>query len=265
MSNVSSEVAAFIEQIRNEFIETTTERLNTVDDLITAIMEENKAEEALAEFLRHIHSIKGQGATFDFPTVTTVAHRLEDYVETASEHSIDQLKDIQRFVDVIRQIIESGIDPDETEVLSILAALPVTAKNFDEVEAFSDQKPIQDVQMLLVMPKSIQRKIIGKELAACGFQVANVDTPVDAIKYAVDHNPDIIIASRIMQQMGGRELARVLSEINATKECHIVIATSEEIPKTKMKEMPSSTRVVHKGTDFVSNLTDCLNDWGYFG
>jgi len=261
----SSEVEAFIEQIKNEFIETTTERLNTVDDLITAIMEDNNAEDALAEFLRHIHSIKGQGATFDFPTVTTVAHKLEDYVETASEHSIAQLRDIQRFVDIIRKIIEAGKDPDEAEITSILAGLPVTAKSFDEVEAFSDQKPIQDVQMLLVMPKSTQRKIIGKELAACGFQVANVDTPVDAIKYAVDHNPDIIIASRIMQQMGGKELARVMSEIDVTKDCHIVVATSEEVSANDMDGMPPSTKVVHKGSDFVPNLTDCLSDWGYFG
>ena len=37
----------------------------------------------------------------------------------------------------------------------------------------------------------------------------------DAIKYAVDHNPDIIIASRIMEQMGERVLACVLSKLKS--------------------------------------------------
>lgn len=67
--------------------------------------------------------------------------------------------------------------------------------------------------MLLVMPTGTQRKIIGKELTACGFQIANVHTPVDAIKYAADHKTDIIIANLVMEQMGRREITSVLSEI----------------------------------------------------
>lgn len=263
MSKATSRYDDVLEQFRREFIESTSERLNSVDDLITLMMEDENSDAALAEFLRHIHSIKGQGGTFEFPTVTVVAHRLEDYVETAPEHTLKQMKDIQYFVDVIRRIIESGVEPDENEQKSIIAALPVTAKDFDDVEVFDENKPIQDVKMLLVMPKGTQRKIIGKELAACGFQIANVDTPVDAIKYAVDHKPDIIIVSRIMEQMGGRELARVLSEIEVTAECHIAIATTSG--KAKLVDLPKTALVINKGPDFIDELTDGLSGWGYFG
>lgn len=262
MSKKSAELEDILEEVRRDFIETTCERLSTVDNLITDMMEDRNADTALVEFQRHIHSIKGQGGIFDFPTVTTIAHRLEDYLETAPEHSTKQLNDIQHFVDAIRKIMESGNDPAIEQAQSILANLPVTAKDFSEVEAFEGKKPIQEVQMLLVMPKGTQRKIIGKELAACGFQVANADTPVDAIGYAVMYSPDIIIVSREMEQMSGREFASALAQIDATKDCHIVVATSA---KTTVSGMPESARMIQKGPKFIDDLTDCLGDWGFFG
>jgi len=259
------DVDRFVEQFRQEFIETTSERLITIDDLITSMMNGSSSDAALSEFLRHIHSIKGQGATFDFPIISQIAHRLEDYVETAPEHSLNQLTDIQRFVDIIRKILESGVNPDEAQTQNILSSLPVTAKGFDDIETIDEPKPIEDVQILLVMPKGTQRKIIGKELAACGFHIANAETPVDAIKYTIDHKPDIIIASRVMEQMGGREFASVLCDIKATKDCHIVIATTASRSTADLSDLPESTRVVHKGADFIEGLTDCLEEWGYFG
>jgi len=265
MPNPIVDVDDFIDQLRREFIETTSERLNSVDDLITEMMEGNDPDAALAEFLRHIHSIKGQGATFDFPSVTTVAHRLEDYIETAAEHTAAQLKDIQYFVDVIRRIIESGQDPDEKEQLAILVALPQSAKDFAEVEAFDEHKPIQDVKIVLVMPKGTQRKIIGKELAACGFQISNADTPIDALKHAINHKPDIVIASREMDQMGGQELARVFSSVEATKNVHVVIATTSAKTEQEVSGLPATTRVIQKGPGFIDDLTDCLGGWGFFG
>ena len=265
MSNSVTELDDFVEQFRREFIETTIERLSTVDDLITAMMENQNADEALGEFLRHIHSLKGQGGTFDFPTITTVAHRLEDYVETAPEHTDSQLKDIQYFVDVLRRIIESGVDPDPQEITAILNSLPVTAQDYDKVEAFDDHKPIQDVQILLVMPKGTQRKIIGKELAACGFQISNADTPVEAIKYAIDHKPDIIIGSREMEQMGGAEMAQVIQTIEATKDCRVVVAATSAKKDKELTNLPESARVIQKGPGFIDDLTECLSDWGFFG
>ncbi len=265
MKTPSTDVDDFFEQLRREFIEATSDRLSTVDDLITAMMENENPDESLSEFLRHIHSIKGQGGTFDFPTVSTIAHRLEDYIETAPEHSQSQLQDMQYFVDVIRRIIESERDPSQQEQVAILAALPKTAKDFDDVEAFDDNKPIQDMKIVLVMPKGTQRKIIGKELAACGFQISNADTPVDAIKYAIEHKPEIVIASREMEQMGGQEMAKVFATIDGTKSVHVVIATTGTKSGIDVAQLPETTRVIQKGPGFVDDLTDCLGDWGFFG
>ena len=70
-----------VEQLRGEFIVSTLECLDTSDDLIRAMIEDRSAGTSLAQFLNHIHSIKGQGGTFDFGAVTTIAQKLEDFVE----------------------------------------------------------------------------------------------------------------------------------------------------------------------------------------
>lgn len=61
--------------------------------------------------------------------------------------------------------------------------------------------------------RALSVKLQVKNEQACGFQIANVHTPVDAIKYAADHKTDIIIANLVMEQMGRREITSVLSEI----------------------------------------------------
>ena len=68
-------------QYRSVFINLAIERLNSSDDLITAMMKDKDYGSALTQFLLHIHSIKGQGGTFDFGAVTTIAQKLEDFVE----------------------------------------------------------------------------------------------------------------------------------------------------------------------------------------
>ena len=123
-------------QYRSEFIESITERLNSSDDLIRDMIKDKNCGSSLTQFLLHIHSIKGQGGTFGFGTVTTIAQKLEDYVEAVTKKSHKQMNDIQCFVDSIRRIIENGVDPDEAEQKIIFEALPVSTKNINYVDSF---------------------------------------------------------------------------------------------------------------------------------
>jgi len=123
-------------QYRSEFIESVTERLNSSDDLLKAMIKDKNYGSALTQFLLHIHSIKGQGGTFGFATVTTIAQKLEDYVEAVPKKSHKQINDIQCFINSIRKIIENGIDPDEDEQNNIFAALPVETKQKNYVGSY---------------------------------------------------------------------------------------------------------------------------------
>lgn len=250
-----------LNEVRNEFIENTSERLITVDNLISDMLEGVGTDESMVDLQRHIHSIKGQGATFDFPFVSDVAHRLEDYIETSAELDKTTLLNVQKFVDIIRGIVESGNDPSADEAKEILSALPVTAAAAPE----TGQTPIDEVRIMLVMPKGAQRKIMGKELAACGFHIMNSDTPIDALRLAINQNPNIIIVSRVMEEMSGIEFSRITNILQATRDCHIVIATANNMAQSDLDSIAEGTAIVKKGASFIDELTDYLDLWGYFG
>jgi len=253
------DMADILREVRLEFIETTTERLTTVDNLITAMMEERAGDDDLFELQRHIHSIKGQGTTFDFPTVTKVAHRMEDYMETAQSLGFQQLKAVQRFVDAIRGIIESGTDPADSDASKILAGLPVTAWEAPKIAT------PREVKLLIVLPKGLQRKIIGREMASCGFHIYNAETPVEGLSLAIEQKPDIVVASGVMTQMSGKEFAWVLNAVETTKKCRLVIATSADDDSASLAGLPPEVAVAHKGERFNEELTEHLINWGFFG
>ena len=76
----------------------------------------------------------------------------------------------QAYVDAIHKIVDNGENPDDQETTKILRALPVSGTITVDAIA-SDQTP-RDIGFLLVMPKGLQRRIIGEELASCGFRVS---------------------------------------------------------------------------------------------
>jgi len=263
MPHDQAAIDAILNEVRIEFIESTTDRLTLVDNLISDLMVgSSQSERPLIELLRHVHNIKGQGTTFDFPTVSDVAHRLEDFIETTTELDGPRLRHVQTFVDVMRQIIESRVDPSGDEAARIISSLPISASAVRS----SRQTPLDQIRMLLVMPKGAQRKIVGKELASCGFHVITADTPVDAIRLAISRTPEVIIASRVMEDISGPELALVLNVVAATRKCHVVIATSSDdtTRNSDLGELPEHAAVVHKGTNFIADLTGLLDRWGYF-
>ena len=128
-----------IVQYRSEFIVSVTERLNSSDDLIRDMIKDKNCGASLTQFLLHIHSIKGQGGTFGFGTVTTIAQKLEDYVETVPKKSNKKMNDIQCFVNSIRKIIEKGVDPDENEQKDIFATLPLETKHINYFGGFYEK------------------------------------------------------------------------------------------------------------------------------
>jgi PleD family two-component response regulator len=246
-------------QLREDFIESSKDRLTEIDDLISAMMNGGDTSEILSDFLRHIHSLKGTGGSFDFAFVTTVSHKLEDYIETAPVLEQRQFKDIQVFVDHIRDTIEAKNDPPEDEIDRIISTLPVTAVEFTE------QPSLKDIGILLVLPKGLQRTIVGKELAACGFHISNADRPTEALASAVVNPPDIIVVSQVMAEMNGVEFSNVLKQIDSTKNCRVIIATSTDTIGASVMNLPAGTAIVRKGKMFSDDLTSCLIDWGFFG
>ena len=110
-----------------------------------------------------------------FPAITMIAHALEDYIETASKVGLDHLPAIQAYTDAIRVIADHGENPGDSETTEILRALPHSGTV--TVNATPTDQITRDIGFLLVLPKGLQRRIIGEGLASCGFRSASPKPP----------------------------------------------------------------------------------------
>lgn len=241
--------------MRQEFIESSEDRLDEVEEAISRLLaKKGKPEYEFLEIKRHVHSIKGMGGSFGFSSVTLWAHALEDYLETAKDIGVDQLWDVQLFVDRIRDILDNGVDVDGHVVADTLKRLPLRGVKRDR----TDLK--EGLSVLLLMPKGIQRKIVGRELTTFGFKVIIAETSLQAIDLGLIHRPDVVISSMVLDRMSGLELAHVFNSIASTAHQKCLVITASDEVGIAAEDLPDNVRIVHKGLNFSRDLIGFLNE-----
>lgn len=256
--NTSLEQA--LAKMRLEFIDDTLERLTTLDDLLFKLRShDDEFDAAFQDLQRHVHSIKGLAGTFDFQSITQIANRLEDHIEISPQIGDRELDVIEVYLDRIGMILQAGENPPEQEMESYLRAGILSA------EEIAKAQDVRVVDILLVMPQGVQRKLIAEELASCGFRLSMVDSPVEAIGRAIEIRPDIVFATLEMVQMSGTELARALEVISATQGSRFILLTSQDAESMAAKQLPANTAIIKKGANFFEDLMGTLVEWGMFG
>lgn len=66
------------ESFVSEFIEETSENLDTINSAIIMLKDNPEDKESLTVILRNLHTIKGTARMLSYPEIETVSHGLED-------------------------------------------------------------------------------------------------------------------------------------------------------------------------------------------
>ncbi|NQU62067.1 MAG: response regulator [Rhodospirillales bacterium] len=247
-------------RLQQDFIENTKEKLDGVDHAIDQLFQDKGDRgEFFFQLQRDVHSLKGTAGTFGFNSVTVVAHRLEDFLESHQRLSKEQWLGVQAFLDAMRAIIEKGIEPSDDERMKILSRLP-----FAKRAGISGQKQ-KIVTVVLVMPKGVQRALVGSELSACGFDVSFAENPLEAVGLAITLKPQVVLSNFEFPEINGCELARILQVIGSTLKIPFALMTSHEEKSGSMADIPDNVQVIRKGPDFVEKITEYLMGLGLFG
>lgn len=115
------------------------------------------------------------------------------------------------------------------------------------------------------MLKDVQRRIVQKELASCGFDITCADFGVAAIGLALSTRPDAVFASLVLVDMSGRDLACALVAIDATRKCPFGLLTTKAPDDPELAGLPPQARIIAKNERFMETLTERLIEWGLFG
>ncbi|MCW2245005.1 CheY-like chemotaxis protein/HPt (histidine-containing phosphotransfer) domain-containing protein [Azospirillum fermentarium] len=242
------------DRLRVEFVDDARDRLQVMYDALDGLAKGERSEVSVIGVIRlETHNFKGMGTSFGFPTVSLIAHRLEDYLNGLTRLGEREISDIQTFLDRTSQVVDRAEQPALAETNQIIRALPVRYR-FEVTDV-----DIRDVEIMLVTPSKVVAKKVGGELAACGFRTVTVSDPIESISIAVRVPPDMLIASLVMDGLSGLDLIRGLRAMSITKDVPMALLTSMSLDNPALKEIPQGVAVIrvgeHFGEDFAGAVT----------
>jgi CheY-like chemotaxis protein/HPt (histidine-containing phosphotransfer) domain-containing protein len=258
--NTDNAVDEILVRLSQEFVESTLDLLDEMDKRVDTLDKGKGDIEDVRQYIqREVHNIKGQGSTFGFPLTGRVAHMLEDYLLNVSTLQSEHLADIRGYLDLMVNLINQREPLDETERTDLLNSLPT-----GKVRAFSGQQS-RNVNVLLVMPSGLQRKLVSRELLSCGFRVMRAYDCIEAQSVALDIVPDVVFVNYDMTPFTGREMCHVFAAIEKLRSIKIILLTSYDAGDTHISGLPGNVSVVQKHTDFTETIGSILIDMGLFG
>ena len=145
---------------------------------------------------------------------------------------------------------------DEARAAEILDALPTKKRRGD----LAERKRIANV--LLLMPKGLQRRIIGQELASFGFRVSIAENSLIAIDRALALKPDLVVASMVLDRISGLDLAAIFGAVKGLRGTRVLLLTASDLDAETLAEVPPNARVIKKGVGFARDFMQFLRDEG---
>lgn len=238
-------------ELTDRFVDSTIDRLESLDKIIDQVYNgKGNRGELFNEFLQEIHSLKGSAGTFGFHLASTIAHRLEDYMESSRRLDKSQWLDVQKFIDAIRIIFEAGVDPDKELHAAIIAKLPSSSQ---QSVAGAKTKTL-----LLVMESGLIRKHLGTELASKGYDISFAKDPIQAIDIALKIHPDGIISIYEFAHITGLELGKALKVIDGTKQIKFALMTANKNLVNELGRNQDDMCLIYKDKNIADNIAKCF-------
>ena len=240
-------------KLRDKILTDALERLEDIaEELVKSSSPGNDSEETLLAVRRQFHSLKGMGGSFGFPSITLVAHRLEDYLARVHVINSKIVIDIEIYCQCLMDVIATGEDPGQDEAAEIIRALP-TSSLFDveDIVPFS-------TEVLLVTPSKTIGAIVGRELAECGYKVTRFSNAWEAMQFAASAKPDLVITAAVMEVIDGINLARALAAMELTANIPVTLLTSLGNDSRELEHLPDGVAIVRHGENFSADLAEML-------
>lgn len=208
-------------------------------------------EDAAAKMSQEASNLRLKVKAVNLPGLTTLSHRLDEYLGKAKNITIQNVDDLQRFSDRISSILEGETIPVE-EIAAVVRSLPHKS-TFDVAEV-----TITDTEVTLVMPQKTAARVVERELMACGYRVSTVLDPIEAFEIVLDTKPDMVITTAVMPRMSGIDLACALAAMPSTRGIPVAVLTSLDLNHPDLKALPLNVGLIRRGPQFGTDLADTL-------
>lgn len=246
--------------LQEEFVDDCTANIEKISAKLEDLFQENGEPQAILKEIRGLtHTMKGSSAMFGYPGIGIITHRLENYLSCDAALGRAEIKEVYGFFDQISALLERTTQPQEDELAQIVRALPVRMQADQIVGAQ------QIVEVLLVMPKNVQRRMIAEEVKSCGFRVTVASSVFQAVEMAALTKPDLILTSAVLDHLDGMQFAHMIRAMKSTKDTPLMLITSFADHEQHGQALPDGAVIVRKGQDFPGDFSDAAIKMGLLG
>jgi len=249
MQRIAIDTDAIIARLRGEFLDVAAEKLGLIERALTE--SGPVGPDRLLTIRRETHSLKGMGGSFDFPSITVLSHRLEDYLAEAEALSQAQVSGAQRFVDVMARIVSGGADLRGPELSAALAGLPA---RFDQVQAPPDRK----LEALIVTPSRLLDAVVGRALHGRGFRTSATGSGLEALQLGLRRRPDLVVGSAVTRDLKGADLARAFAAVSITAGTPFLLMTTLPDGHADLSGLPDTVRLMRVDRELADQLDRAL-------
>ncbi len=255
---IDADLEMIIADLGGEYLDRCEHELDVIDDLINQISDRlGFHDHHVMDIKRQIRSIKNSAAGYGFTTLVHIAHAFEDYIDLADTQSRLPVEDCRLFADGMRFVVIKRGLVDEKQESNILEGLPLPGCGEG-----SRGGRIRG-HIVFVLPKSVQQKIISRELASIGFRITNATDMVQAIDFSLNLKPDLVISAMQIARGSGMELASALGAFAPLGHTKIAVLTGLAQSEMDNFTVPNNTTLIAKGTSFPAQLIKFVRESGF--
>jgi CheY-like chemotaxis protein len=245
--------------LRQEFLSDAAERIDVINGALESVNGRGagRGGDGLLTIRREAHNLKGMGGSFDFPVVSLIARRLEDYIVGLEALHETHTAEIRVFTGHLRDIIDSGRDLDGDAAAFLLRNLPI--HHGPGTEHLEGHK----VEVLLVSPSLAVSQITAHALRTLGCRVTTVGSAAEAIEIAARTRPDLVLTSAVMDGVSGTDLVRALAAMTATESLPSAVLTSFSKEHHELQNLPAEASVIRLGDALGEDLARVIAKCNY--
>jgi len=237
---------AIVASLKQDFIEDTVDRIDRIETIIDRVASGmDGAGAGIAELRREAHTVKGLAGSFGFPLVGAIAHRLEDYIADMTEIDDLEAASLVDFTSWIREIIESGTNPQSEEETRILRSLPTRSVKADDTAGKTNAVVALDKEVLLVTATAVQASFLQRELRQKGFRTITARNAVEAFETVVQSRPDAVITAAVLDGLSGIELVRALAAMKTMADKKLGLLTSFDAKHPDLEGLPENVVIIN--------------------
>jgi PleD family two-component response regulator len=243
------------QHIRAEFIDEARDITNEIDVMLGNVRSDLVPQaEAIQAMRRHFHNLRIGARSVGLTAADVILHQMADYVEGVDQIGDRELDGLQAFTDLLRLTLDTEQDESPAPSLrEVVRQLP-TVRTFD----VNDIK-LLDIVILLVSPQRSAGRIVERELMACGYRVVNVSKSFEALEMAVRLKPDLVIASAMLDEISGIDLACAILNMPSTQDIPFALLTSFGWGDPSLEGLPTRAAIIRKGSHFGDDLAEALS------